>query len=413
MKRDCETNLQCEHEIFRDYSDQDPYSFYEELRRRGPVIWDESMGGYLVTGYDDAAYIQKREDLFQHPYADLAGAVEVKGARSVLLLHGEEHKVMHRFLTRYLSSPQSLRRFRDDFIKPLAHRRIDTFVKDGTTEFATSFGEQLPVDVIAALIGLPWQDEELLGRCKALNDKFIRWSESFGDDPAVLDDALAAGAEMDEILTPFVRERAKNPSDDLISVLWSEGPKLLPNWSERDVLDQCKTLFPAGGETTAYLIDNMMFLLLHHEQLMSTTAKSPADVLPKLVEEALRLHGSIHFRIREVVQATTLRGVYLNPGDRMFPITAAADRDENQFPNAEELDLDRKEPWRHIAFNVGPRQCVGAAFARAEAIAAYECVFERLSNIRSDPTAPPPGLRGFLSRGFRPINILFDDAGKR
>jgi len=410
MKQDGESEMQCEHARFRDYQDRDPYPFYEELRRLGAVIWDDSMGGYLVTGFEDSAFVQKREDLFQHPYSDLTGAMEVKGARSVLLLHGEDHKVMHRYLSRYLSSPDALRRFRENFIRPLSHRRIDTFVKDNRADFASSFGEQLPVDVVAALIGLPWQDVELLNRCKELNDKFIKWSESFGDDPVVLDEAIAAGNEMDEILIPFVRDRAKNPSEDLISALWSDGPNLLSNWSERDVLDQCKTLFPAGGETTAYLIDNMMHLLLLDDQLMSTVSESPSELLPKLVEETLRLHGSIHFRIREVVQPTVLGGVSLVPGDRVFPITAAADRDESRFPHAEVLDLERKDLGRHIAFNVGPRQCVGATFARAEAVAAYECVFERMRNVRSDPSAPPAAIPGFLSRGFRPLNILFDES---
>ena len=43
----------------------------------------------------------------------------------------------------------------------------------------------IPSDVIAALLGLDWHDEELLVKCRAWNHSIFRWSETFGEDDEV------------------------------------------------------------------------------------------------------------------------------------------------------------------------------------------------------------------------------------
>lgn len=82
--------------------DIDPYPFYERQRSAAPLVWDESMKGWLVTSYQVCRYVETREDLFRHPYADASPAlVEIKGGRrNVTILQGEEHKKVHIFLQR-------------------------------------------------------------------------------------------------------------------------------------------------------------------------------------------------------------------------------------------------------------------------------------------------------------------------
>jgi cytochrome P450 len=271
-------------------------------------------------------------------------------------------------------------------------------------EFAGEFADQLPISVIAAMLGLPWQDDDLLRRCKFLNDEFTRWSETFGDDPSVLQDARAAAAEMEDILRPYIRARRAAPEDDLISALWAEGPKILPDWDEDDVMSQCKTLFPAGGQTTAYLLCNMMFLLMQDPDLYRYVRGEPGTRLPPFIDEALRLHGTIHFRVREAVSDTVLRDVHIRAGQRVFPINSAGNRDGAKFDDPQTLRREGR-PQRHLAFNVGPRVCVGEALARAEALEAYLRLFAAVADMRLEPAADPPRLTGFMSRSFRPLHL--------
>lgn len=394
---------------YRDLVNELPFDFYAQLREVGAPVWDDSMGGWLVSTYEDCAYVERHEELFAHPYGAFDGAAKVKGARSILLLQGEEHRRMHRWLAGELSKPASLERARQEFIGPLTDQLLEAYLGSGPVDFTDNFAEQLPISVIAALLGLPWEDRDLLRRCRELNDEFIRWSETFGEAADVLASASAAADEMDEILRPYIRARRTDPRDDLISALWAEGPSLLEDWSEDDVLSQAKTLFPAGGQTSAYLLANMMYLLVTDEELMKVVTSDPEKHLVGFIEETLRLHGSIHFRVREALADTELNGVTIVRGQKVFPINSSANRDAAKFPDPDRLLLEGRK-GKHLAFNVGPRICVGEAFSRAEAHEAFLHVLATRKNIRLAGTAPEPRLAGFLSRSFRPVVIDFDRA---
>jgi cytochrome P450 len=209
---------------------------------------------------------------------------------------------------------------------------------------------------------------------------------------------------MESILRPYIRARREDPQDDLISALWAEGPNILPDWNEDDVMSQCKTLFPAGGQTTAYLLCNMMFLLMRDQDVYDYVRQTPEQRLPPFIDETLRLHGTIHFRVREALADTTLSGQHIQAGQRVFPINSAANRDAAKFDNPQELRREGR-PQRHLAFNVGPRVCVGEALARAEALEAYQRLFAATSDISLNPHQEQPHLSGFMSRSFRPLHL--------
>jgi cytochrome P450 len=392
---------------YRNYPESDPFSFYERVRdEHGALAWDSSMNGWLVVGYNECAEVERNEKLFRHPYSGFDGAAKVKGTRSVLLLSGQEHRSVHKFLTTYLSTPAALRDFRSRFIGPLADRLIDSFADEGRVEFADQFADQLPINVIAAMLGMNWDDDGLLHRCKELNDAFIRWSETFGEDETALAEAVVAAAELEDLLRPVIRARRTDPQNDLISALWSQEPALLDNWTEEDVLDQCKTLFPAGGQTTAYFLCNAMYLLATDGRLKEPGWASDPSDLANFIDEALRLHGTIHFRVREVMNDTVLADVQLKKGDRVYPVNSAANRDPSKFDNPNELRSGRSQA-RHLAFNVGPRVCVGEAFARAEVAEAFVHIAKQLHDIKLDESQPTPRLTGFLARSFRPLHLRF------
>ena len=63
----------------------------------------------------------------------------------------------------------------------------------------------------------------------------------------------------------------------------------------------------------------------------------------------------------------------------------------------------------HLAFNTGPRLCVGAALARAEMVDAIDILLDRLPGLRFDQSAPVPRFMNHYTRSFRPLHVLFDD----
>ena len=94
-------------------------------------------------------------------------------------------------------------------------------------------------------------------------------------------------------------------------------------------------------------------------------------------------------------------------GERVIAINAAANRDPARWERPHELDPDRPRLWGHLAFNVGPRHCVGVAprpdggdRGRRRTVA---CVPG--PGPRRGATADAVTPMGFVSRAWRPVQL--------
>jgi cytochrome P450 len=382
--------------------DQDPYGLYARLRATGPVTWDEGLRAWLVTGHDACAVVERREDLFGPGMGTLRGAVEITGRRSVLTMEGQAHAELHRFLARAMA-PREIEPLRPS-IRALAEQLLDEVEPEGVVELWERYASPLPVAVVARVLGLE-HDRAMLARSKAWMEAVLAWRHTYGEDPEIVEAATVAARASVQDLLPTVRARRDEPADDLISDLWRVGPAILPDWSEEDVLDQCRVLFEAGSETTSHLIGTCVALLAADEAL-ERRVRTEDRALVRLVEEALRLWTVVHMRVRVARQDVELGGATIRAGERVHPVNASANRDPARYPRPDELDIDRAGYASHLAFNVGPRHCVGAALARMEAAEALEAVLARVPRVRLDPTREQPRYLGFVARSFRPLWLV-------
>jgi cytochrome P450 PksS len=101
-------------------------------------------------------------------------------------------------------------------------------------------------------------------------------------------------------------------------------------------------------------------------------------------------------------------GVKIPKGGLIFAVLASANRDEEEFENADVLNLAR-EPNRHLAFGYGIHYCLGAPLARIETQIAISTLLRRLPRLR---LAMPAGrLRwkpGLVLRGLERLPVTFD-----
>jgi cytochrome P450 len=386
------------------FIDRDPFPYYEQLRNEDPVHWDEAMQAWLVTRFDDCTFVMKNEEIFGHPYHDFKGAANVQGgARGILMLRGDEHTRMHRYLLQFFSK-SIVQSYRETIIRPLVDRLLDRLLPVGSADLAGQFSQILPSHVIAVMLGIPIEDEELLEKTRHWNDDIMRWSETFGEDPDALASALDSAEHLRATLLPIIRHRRDAPGDDFISKLWAEGPRILEPWTEDEVLAQCRVLFFAGSETTAHGLTNALSHWLGDPEIRASLT---AETIPNYVEEILRVFGVIHFRVRVAVQDVELGGKLIKKGDRVHPMNSAANRDAGHFDHADLVDLDRPRIKQHVAFNVGPRTCIGAELARGEIIEAIERVTQNLPDAELDSGKPAPRYLGHMPRSFRPLNVKF------
>lgn len=357
-----------------------------------------------VDRYDACVAVISREKAFTVEHASYPGAEEIRGRRGVQLIHGPAHRKIHAFLTKYFSS--RAKELRLKVIRPLVQQQIDRIAARERIEVMNDFAQPLSLRVIAATLGLPHDDDELTARIAAWRDSLTPWVQTQGQSIDERSHAERCSRRLRKLIMPSIKERRIALHDDLITALWRIGPSVFPDWSENDVLDQCRIMLLAGSEGVARLTATVIHLLVRDPCLRLRAMKQGARSYAALVEHALRVHSPAQLRPRIATQPVTLGSMEIRSGDRICLDVAAANVDVDRFPETPDPLASGAIRKRHLSFNLGSRYCSGAPLARAEAAEAAEAFMRRLPHCRADTDAPPPQLQGFLFRGFTPLHVL-------
>ena len=171
-----------------------------------------------------------------------------------------------------------------------------------------------------------------------------------------------------DVVAGRMRRRINDPAEILSGLIGAsafaskthDGEQL----SELELIHNCIFLLNAGHETTTNLIGNAVDLLIRHPAAMSDLRDHP-ETIETAVEEFLRMESSNQLGNRRAVQATRLGGAEIAAGTYVHICIGAANRDPDQFPHPDRLDICR-HPNRHLAFGTGIHACAGRSLARME-----------------------------------------------
>jgi len=168
-----------------------------------------------------------------------------------------------------------------------------------------------------------------------------------------------------------------------------------------EVRDQCATMIFAGYETTARLLFWASYLLTldpsEQARLRAEVAAFPAERIRTLEDlgrwprlrlvllEALRLYPPVPLLVREPVEDDVIMGEPVQRGVQVYvaPWVLHRHRKHWQHPTAFMPDRfsGQPSPWTsggaYLPFGAGPRICIGAAFALAEAQIMLATVLQR------------------------------------
>jgi len=389
--------------------DKDPFEAYEAMRSLGKVVWDPSLEGWLVVDFELCRYVElHEEDQFRNVYADANPLlVELKGGRSnITVSQGQQHARLRRFHMSLLS-PKALESYRTGIVTPIIEAALAGLVaKGGAADLTADFGDNIPPRVICALLGMPWQDDDLIQKTLTLNDEIMQWIGRGYIDPDSVGRARAASAAINETLLPYIRLRREHPQDDFISRVWLEAPTEYGSLDEEDALAICRELYLGGADTTVHGIANSFYLLLWNSQVRAAVRNNPESI-GTVIEEAQRLYGSPQWRYRRANQDSELGGTPIEKDQLIILVHGAANRDPDRFGACPATpDLARPRPRDHLAFNYGPRTCVGSGLARMEMRDALNGVLNRLPQVRPDRQSAPPRFANLFMRSYRPLNVL-------
>ncbi|MFN4312453.1 MAG: cytochrome P450 [Ferrovibrio sp.] len=393
----------------------DPYPALARLRQDDPVHWSDRLGGWMLTRHDDIRASlrdprlssDRMRPFFAHlpdetrtGLADLDAHMALWAVFNDPPVHTRLRGLMNRAFTS--SAVAALR----PQIATIVHGLVDDLLQRREADFIQAFAYPLPATVIAALLGVPQQDVELLKRWSDDLGSFVLTSRLSPDKYAR---ANAAIAEMNAYFGELVEERRRTPREDVATglVMAAERGDFL---SRDELVAACVLLLFAGHETTTHLLGNGLLALLRHpdQMQMLRDRRDDSALVANAVEEMLRWDGPSLAQVRVAADDYELRGKVMRKGARVFQMLAGANRDPEVFADPDRFDITRADSSRHVTFGFGIHFCIGTPLARLEGQVAFPILMERLGDIAL--AAPPDWSDSIVVRGLNRLQIAYSAA---
>ncbi len=387
-----------------------PHEMFAVLRREAPVFWHkEPKGGpgfWAITKHADVVHVSKQPKIFSSwrggtNIFDLPQP-ELDQTRLMLVNMDPPQHTKYRRLVSQGFTPRQVARL-EPHIRELASQIIDRVAPKGECDFVTEVAAELPLLVIAELMGVPVEDRRLIFD---LSNRLIGF-----DDPEFqtsMEDGKQAAAEMWAYAQELAERRRREPHNDLVSQLLNaevDGERL----TEMEFNFFFLLLAVAGNETTRNLISGGMLALFEHPDQKEKLLSHP-ELLPTAVEEMLRWISPVICFRRTATQDTELRGQKIREGDKVVMFYISANRDEEVFERADQFDITRS-PNEHLAFGIGEHYCLGSNLARLEIRIMFEEILRRLPDI--ELAGQPRRLRSNFISGIKSMPVRFTPERRR
>lgn len=385
---------------------RNPYPRFAELRREAPVHagglvplvglgsdlpMPEIYGGagthQVFTAFSHRAVERVYRDsaVFSSKTAENEGMELVMG-HTILNMDEPEHRA-YRGLIQQAFSRGAMARWETELVRPVVDRHLDDVADTGHghADLVRDLTFSFPLEVIAALLGLPSEDLTLFHRLAV--ELLLIVSD--------VERGLAASQELGRYFEEIIRERRKRPSEDVISVLAQaelEGKQL----TDDEIVAFLRLLLPAGAETTYRSSSNLILGLLS-DRTQWKALQDDRSLVPQAIEEGLRWEPPLTMTGRTCISDTVLEGVEIPAGSSVTACIGAANHDEGRWEDPDGFDVHR-EPKQHLAFAYGPHMCLGLHLARMETACALNALLDRFPDLALDPEAEDVHITGLVFR---------------
>ncbi len=366
------------------------------MRAEHPVARSDQHGGFWVASrYEDVLGVAQDWETFSS-----AHGVSVPETKMVVPAIPEHlDPPLQREFKRLINAwftPTVVARH-EDATRALVTRLIDAFIEAGRCDFMADFARPFPgLGFFDLFLNAP-PDE-----VAEVNELTMRAAVPGNPDARACWEAVFAW------IAAFIeRRRQEPPRGDVVDAVLHAEIEGRPI-TETEIIGTIQLLILGGLDTTAGALGQFMVRFANEPDIPDRLAGHP-ELIPKAVEELLRLDGPFVAIGRTAMCDTEIGGQAVAAGDKVLIYWASANRDDGEFSCPAQFDLERS-PNRHLAFGAGPHRCAGSSLARMNLRIAVEEVVGRLHDIALDPDAPPIEYHSVLNRAPLAVPITFTPA---
>jgi cytochrome P450 len=265
--------------------------------------------------------------------------------------------------------------------------------------------------VVYEIIGLPASEELYVEFERMALTMLLAFApEPAGAEPgaqeAIFGAAIAAAAEIYEMIKPIVvaTRAAGADGDDLISQLIRsqfEGRRL----DDDAITTFIRSLLPAATDNTTRQLLISATLLLERPDVLDEIRHDRSLLVNALIETE-RFDGPVAVLSRLATREVEIAGVTIPAGAGVSFAINSANRDEGAFPDPDVLDIKRHGE-RPLVWGLGRHVCPAMNTGRAEIRVGLEALLDQLPDLRLDPDAEPPRIRGLHTRSPAALNVAW------
>ena len=385
----------------------DPFPVLQELRASAPVARLPGTNTYLVSRYDDLTVVFKDRDTYSSAKATDPFYPVCPEAREILAsgfprkptftnCDPPRHPKMREAVARCLT-PQRWEKSRPA-VRAFATRLVDQLATKPVADLVADLLYPLPAFAGFALLGFPPED----------TDRLKEWCVyrvllTYGKLSP--ENQVRAAQELTSFWN-YVREHVQrcmsHPGDDLTGDLLALSRTLGDGLTTEDVTNMVYSIALAAHETSQNAILNGLLRLMREPAQWQALCEDPG-LIPNAVEELLRLETPVMTLRRTVTRDTTLGGVALPAGALVLLMPASGNHDSAHFPDAETMDIRRRNAREHLTFGKQWQFCMGSPLARFEYALVLELLTTRIPHMR---LAPGQDFRYLPTMQFRVLERL-------
>ncbi len=369
--------------------ERDPAPILARLRAEEPVCWVPAMEMWLVTRWDDVAFMEEHPDLFTA--ATEPSFLARTLGDNMLTCDPPVHTRLQEIMQPPFTPGGRSGRFVADELAAIADQLLDGVDPTGF-DLMADYAQPLSAGSLATVLGLDsYGFDRMWEWCEGLCTDLA----NFENDPEL----AAVGAKAKADLGAVLAERIEQAGGDDSAISWFVREGATPE----EIVNNVRLMISGGINEPRDGIGLVVWLLLTDREIAAAVDAQPAK-LRRLIEEVFRVHSPVGTVTRQATQDLELAGARIAKGDLVSGILRSINLDESHWTKPDEIDLDRRE-GSHAAFALGAHRCLGEWLGRQEVRVGVERLFARFPDLRLDPDHDVE-LHGFEFRGPRSVHVI-------
>lgn len=366
----------------------EPEPALAHMRHEEPVCWVPALNMWMVTLWDDVAYMEDHPEIFSAVTEPsfLARAL----GHNILTCDPPEHTRLQQILQPPFQSGGRSGEFVAAEMGPIADQLL-AGVDPARFDIVADYAQPLSAGALATVLGL---DHHGYDRMWAWCEGLCADLANFGNDPEL----EALGERTKDELGEAIAARVAEGFDDDAAISYFVRAGAEP----QEIVNNVRLIISGGINEPRDGIGLVAWVLLSRPDLRTQIDAEPR-LLRRLIEEVFRIHSPVGTVTRQATRDVEVHGVKIAQGDLVAGVLRSINLDEGHWTNPTEIDLARRE-GSHAAFALGAHRCLGEWLGRQVVRIGVERLFATYPNLALAPDRTVE-LHGFEFRGPKSVVV--------